>query len=139
MISLEQYVGVHSKSKDWTDERKKNAISLLSVVNKLLGFAIQGGVRLLENPSTHSGVSGQTFGGFRPQDCPQGAPKSSHKEGLAVDIYDPDDKLDTWCKLPDNLALVESCGIYFEHPSSTKGWCHMTIKRPGSGNRWFYP
>ena len=38
------------------------------------------GVSIPDNPATKNGVSGQTFGGFRPQDCPQGASNIRTKE-----------------------------------------------------------
>ena len=137
MITLAQYVGPHSKSPDWDTTCQANAAQLLVACSKLEEYARADGVEFPDNPNTGSGVSGLTFGGFRPQDCPQGAPLSSHKKGLAVDRYDPRNKIDDWCM--KNLAKLEECGIYIEHPSKTPGWSHWTIKRPGSGNRVFYP
>ena len=137
MITLRQYVGPHSDSVDWNVERMANAERLLSACAKLEEMILKDGINLPVNPSTQSGVSGQTMGGFRPQSCTQGAAKSSHKEGLAVDRYDPYGKIDDWCS--SNLDKLVECGIYIEHPSATPGWSHWTIKAPKSGNRVFYP
>ena len=137
MITLQQYVGIHAQSEDWNDERKENASKLLMACSRLEALARGDGVKFPENPATGSGISGQTFGGFRPQSCTQGAAKSSHKAALAVDRYDPQGSIDDWCMA--NLDRLETCGIYIEHPSATPGWSHWTIKAPKSGNRVFYP
>ena len=140
MITLEQYVGPHAESPDWTIARKANAVSLLTACSKLEQLAIADGVEFPVNPATNSQVSGQTFGGFRPQDCPQGSMHSSHKEGLGVDRYDPTNKIDAWCMLNSGKGgKLEQCGIYLEHPSATNKWSHWTTRRPPSGNRVFYP
>lgn len=132
MISIEQYVGKWSDSPDWTDERQANAVAMLNLVNSLLAN-YPNEVKI--NPNTDSQVSGLTFGGFRPQNCPQGAPNSSHKQGMAVDIYDPDDALDSW--LDDDILSIN--GLYREAPKSTPHWCHLTTRAPGSGKRTFLP
>lgn len=137
MISLAQYVGPHANSPDWTTAVISNAEALLSACARLELMARGDGVLFPDNPATGSGVSGQTFGGFRPQNCPIGAARSAHKLGLAVDRYDPDGLIDKWCfESQDRLA---ECGIYIEHPEATKGWSHWSTKAPGSGKRVFYP
>jgi hypothetical protein len=137
MITLEQYVGPHASSPDWTPQRQANARRLLDACINLESLASANGITFPINPATGSGVSGQTFGGFRPQNCTQGAAHSSHKEGLAVDRYDPHGDIDAWCM--ENLDLLEGAGIYIEHPDSTPHWSHWTIKAPNSGRRVFYP
>lgn len=137
MITLAQLVGPHSKSPDWTSARQAKAAILLEACAALETEMVADGVDFPINPATGSGVSGQTFGGFRPQDCPQGAPNSSHKEGQAVDRYDPLNEIDDWCMA--HLDRLEAHGIYIEHPSATNHWSHWTTRRPGSGNRAFYP
>lgn len=137
MITLNEYVGPHRESPDWTPTREQNATKLLAACAALEEEARADGVEFPINPATHSGVSGQTFGGFRPQDCPQGATNSSHKEGQAVDRYDPGNKIDAWCMAHQDRLVVH--GIYIEHPSATPNWSHWTTRRPGSGNRVFYP
>lgn len=137
MITMADYFGKFADHPDATPQVKNNARMLLSAVSELWAVAVADGVWFQTNPATGSNVSGQTYGGFRPQDCPVGAPKSSHKLGLAVDIYDPGSNIDDWCM--NNLDRLESCGIYIEHPSKTVGWSHWTIRAPKSGNRVFHP
>ena len=137
MITFEQYVGIHEHSPDWTAERQLNAVNLLVACARLEELAKEDGVVFPDNPKTGSGVSGDTLGGFRPQDCKIGAAKSSHKEGLAVDRYDPHGHIDSWCMV--NQGKLAECGIYLEHPTKTIGWSHWTIKAPTSRNRVFMP
>lgn len=140
MITVEEYFGPWKDHPDATEERRQNAILLLHACSALEYFARRDGIEFPDNPHTGSGVSGKTYGGFRPQDCPQGAPQSSHKEGLAVDRYDPEDLIDKWCMAHSEAGgLLESCGIYIEHPSATPGWSHWSTRRPKSGKRVFYP
>jgi hypothetical protein len=137
MITLNEYVGPHRASKDWTPAREQNATKLLAACAALEVEMVDDGVVFPTNPATGSGVSGQTFGGFRPQDCPQGAPDSSHKEAQAVDRYDPKNEIDDWIvKHLDRLAFH---GLYIEHPSATSTWSHWTTRAPKSGRRVFYP
>lgn len=135
MITVEQYFGPWSDHPDATDERKANAVALLINVNNLLDEAAADGVTVPVNAATGSQVSGQTLGGFRPQNAAQGSPASSHKQGRGVDIYDPQNKLDAW--LDDDT--LEAFGLYREAPNATKGWCHLTDRAPGSGRRTFSP
>jgi hypothetical protein len=135
MITLEQYVGPHADSPDWTTARQDNAVALLAAVNNLISELSDSGVDFPVNPATGSRVSGQTFGGFRPQSCPQGAPTSSHKQGQGVDLYDPKNAIDD--ALTD--SILESHGLYREAPSATNHWCHLTTRAPGSGKRTFLP
>lgn len=137
MITLEQYVGVHKNSPDWTHERKHNAIKLLDACNKLILLYEGDGNKLPTNPATASFISGKTLGGFRPQNSTVGASKSKHKEGKAVDIFDPLNRLDEWCMA--NLDSLEECSIYIEHPSATNTWSHWQNVPPLSKKRVFYP
>lgn len=137
MITLTQYVGPHRSHPDWTPAREQNATRLLAACCALEVEMARGGVGFPDNPHTKSGVSGQTFGGFRPQDCPQGAPNSNHKEGRGVDRYDPRGEIDAWCMAhQDRLAAH---GIWIEHASATPGWSHWQSVAPKSGNRAYYP
>ena len=137
MITEREYFGTYNKHPDVTQEIRDNARKLLVACTMLEDMAIVDGVMFPDNPATHSGVSGGANGGFRPQKCPVGASLSSHKQGLAVDRYDPRGHIDEWCMA--HLDKLEQCGIYIEHPSATEGWSHWTIKAPRSGNRVFYP
>ena len=138
MITYEEYVGKWAHSADLTDVRVSNITdNLLPVVNAMYEHLVSFGVKFRINPSTGSKISGQTYGGFRPQNCPQGAPHSSHKEGLAVDIYDPENEIDNW--LMDNQEVLKDFGVYIEHPDKTNHWSHWSVKPPGSGKHVFYP
>ena len=133
MISLNEYAGAWLKSADFNDKRKSNAIELLKRVNLLL--ADYGLVPI--NPDTKSQVSGQLWGGFRTQACNIGAPNSAHKQGMAVDVFDPKALLSKW--LTDNPEKLIKVNLYREHPSATLTWSHLTTRPPGSGKRTFYP
>lgn len=137
MMTLDKYFGPWRNHPDATPVRKANAERLIDAANKLIEMAKADGVKFHINQSTDSYVSGSRLGGFRPILSSTGAVRSSHKEGLGVDIYDPHDEIDKWCM--DNTDKLESCGIYLEHPDYTVGWSHWQIRRPGSGNRIFYP
>lgn len=135
MITLSEYVGPHGQSPDWTQECIDSAEELLLWVNALAAYLESQGVVLPTNPATGSRISGKTFGGFRPQSCPQGAPSSSHKTGKGIDLYDPHNGIDN--AITD--ARLAKFSLYREHPDSTKGWCHLTTRAPGSGRRTFLP
>ena len=79
--------------------------------------------------------------GWRPPSVnaatPGAAPRSKHMTGHAIDISDPEGDLDEWClEHPDVLQTI---GLWMEHPSATKGWCHVQVLPPKSGKRCFYP
>jgi hypothetical protein len=137
MITITQYVGTHASSPDWTPERQANAKKLLQQCALLELAMTDDGIEFPDNPKTGNGVSGETFGGFRPQDCPIGAPNSSHKEGMAVDRYDHSGAIDSWCVA--HQTILKTYGIYIESPSATPGWSHWTIRAPGSGHQVFIP
>jgi hypothetical protein len=137
MITIGEYVGVWAGSVDWTPDKQREAKILLERVNNLLKeYETQGGI-LQVNQKTKSQVSGETYGGFRPLSCPIGAPKSSHKLGMAVDVYDPMNLLDMW--IDRNSKVLDEFDLYREHPSATQHWCHLSTKAPGSGKRTFFP
>lgn len=79
--------------------------------------------------------------GWRPPDVnantPGAAKFSKHMLGLACDLEDHEGDLDEWCL--DNLQVLERIGLWLEHPSATKGWCHVQTIPPKSRNRIFYP
>lgn len=137
MLTLTQYFGKYAQHKDVTAERLANAERLVMAVNRLHQLMVIGGVTFPINPLTGSIVGGETLGGFRPQDCPIGAPASAHKQGLAVDIYDPKGEIDGW--LISHQLGLKPYGLYFEHPATTPRWSHWTVRAPKSGRRFFYP
>ena len=120
-----------------TDELKANAQVTVDRVNALLSAAKQAGVTLQDHPDNHSLVSS----GWRPPRVNAltagAAPKSKHMTCQALDVYDPDGDLDDWCM--DHLDQLEAIGLWLEHPSATKGWCHLQTLPPRSGKRVFYP
>lgn len=136
-LTIEEYFGPWINTADATTCVKEDAEELVSAVNNMIGIAASDGVEFSINPSTKSIVSGQIYGGFRPQSCTQGAKNSSHKQGMAVDLYDPEGKIDEWCM--SNQDALKKCGIYIEHPDYTQGWSHWSIKAPKSGHTVFIP
>lgn len=68
---------------------------------------------------------------------PGAAPRSKHMTGKAIDISDPEGDIDQWCL--DHPDVMEELELWQEHPSATKGWCHVQIVPPKSGRRVFYP
>jgi hypothetical protein len=116
-------------------EHRANAEILLVRINALLLDLVNHPTCDLEiNPKTGSLISGTRNGGWRPPDCPEGAPNSSHKQGRGVDIYDADGDLDNTL----NDALLEKYDLYREHPAQTHTWLHLTDRSPPSGKRTFY-
>lgn len=79
--------------------------------------------------------------GYRtPEDQARINPKALHSKHLscqAIDLSDPDGKLDDFClKNQDVLAKI---GLWLEDPKSTPGWTHVQVVAPGSGHRVFIP
>ena len=135
MISILEYFGKWIDHVAVDEEVMENAAELLERVDKLMALAIADGVDLPINHATNSQVSGIEYGGFRPPECPQGRPLSSHKRGQGVDVYDPKNKLDDWL----NDDILKDCDLYREHPEDTQHWCHLTTRAPGSKKRTFKP
>ena len=137
IISIPDYFGIHADSPDVTAEVMAAAMEFLPLVNDLLQVCIDGGVVLEINPRTKTYIAGETYGGFRPQSCPQGAPASSHKVGRGIDIYDPENELDGFLML--HQKLLKDRGLFIENPDATIHWCHLTNRPPNSGKTVFNP
>ena len=137
IISIPDYFGIHADSPDVTAEVIAAAMDFLPLVNGLLQVCIDGGVVLEVNPRTKTYIAGETYGGFRPQSCPQGAPASSHKVGRGVDIYDPENELDGFLML--HQKLLKDRELFIEAPESTPRWTHITNRPPNSGKTVFNP
>lgn len=118
---------------------RRNAETTVELANKLLTLAKVAGVTLETNPRTKTIVSS----GWRPPGVnaavPGAAAKSKHMTGQAIDLYDPDGDLDDWCMSEDGQKVLADLGLWLEHPSATKGWCHVQTVPPRSGRRVFYP
>lgn len=136
MITIAQMFQGKMKSPDANEERIKNAEVLLSKVNNLL-LDIEYSPPTCPNTSCQisGSLHGSGDGGFRLQNSKTGAAHSSHKEGQAVDIFDPKGYLDRM--IDDELLLQYD--LYRESPSATPGWCHLTTRAPRSGRRTFQP
>lgn len=132
MINITQYF--QAKPHNMTHEIA--ALDLLGRVNDLLE---ELNYEPPYCPNTGAQISGSKGGagdgGFRLSTSTTGAGGSSHKDAKGIDIYDPIDHLDSI--LTD--SLLERHGLYREHPSKTKTWCHLSTRAPKSGRRTFYP
>lgn len=137
IITLDQYLGPYKGHPDFTKDREKNAIEWLRRINILLSHLAADGVPLRVNPKTGTLISGDGNGGFRPQLCPVGAKLSNHKEAKSGDLSDPTGIIDIWCLC--NEKVLESIGLWLEHPLKTDGWCHAQTVAPGSGRRYYFP
>lgn len=120
-----------------TQEIDANASVTVERVNHLLAIAQQDGILIEDNPKTGAPVSS----GWRPSGINRATPgaaiRSKHLTAQACDIFDPDGDLDDWCM--DHLEILERLELWLEHPSATKGWCHLQTVAPRSGKRVFYP
>lgn len=120
---------------DLTPEIVRNAGHLLRRVNNLI--VLMHGIDIETHPVTGSPITS----GWRPPTINAGiknaAPRSKHMNGNAVDLYDPDGEIDGWCL--EHLDFLAEAGLWLEHPSATKGWCHLQQVPPKSGRRVFYP
>jgi len=108
-----------------TFELLENAIDTVEKVNSLL---------------IQFGEDRKITSGYRPaavNAAVGGARKSNHMLCKACDLEDSNGKLDDWCM--NNLNILAEIGLWLEHPSATKGWCHVQTVPPRSGNRVFKP
>jgi hypothetical protein len=137
LFTLEEYFAGYPNHPDITKEVKGNATKLITACTALSASVKLAGIQFKINPGTGTVLSGVKNGGFRPQSCTVGTPKSSHKQGLAVDIFDPHEDIDNWCMKHQNE--LQKYGIYMEDPKHTPHWSHWTIKSPASGKRVFIP
>lgn len=134
MISRDDYFMGRDKryAHDLTADIERNAEDLLKRVNALLAeYRFDTG----DTDQLH------VNSGWRPPAVnvatPNAAPRSHHMTGRAIDIGDPEGALDEWCLThPDTLRRL---GLYQEHPSATKSWCHLQSIAPRSGRLVFYP
>ena len=134
MITLEDYLNkwkvnyshVKVLPDELTSELQGNAQVTVDKVNQLL--------------LTFGEERGLTSG-WRPlsvnRAVPGAALYSNHTKCRAADLADPLGDLDEWAL--DNPLVLEDLGLWLEHPSATKGWCHVQTVPPKSGKRVFYP
>ena len=107
------------KSPELTPEVITNATKLLEKINAFLKELGIGKVTVSS--------------GFRPSAVnaaiPNAAKASLHTQGLAIDISDPDQKLDALIDSRDDLK--KKYGIWQEDPSATPNWTHLDLKARG--------
>lgn len=108
-----------------TEEHAKNATDLSDRVNRLFADQEMAGFGPIEIND-----------GYRDESCTYGAARSSHKEGRAIDIRDPKQRLGV--HLVANQHLLERYGLWLESPKYTRTWCHLQ-SRPVRGRRVFIP
>ncbi len=110
---------------------RDNATFLLTHVNRLMRqFGQNRRVLLGFAPTPDRIFDAEQYMAFLP---------SRHQTAEAVDLADPEGDLDQW--LLDNQKLLESCGLWVEHPATTRGHCHLQCAPPkgGTRRRVFYP
>lgn len=116
-----------------TDALEANAEETIGKVNRLLAMMVDDGAL----PAAHTHVNS----GWRPKtinaNTPGAAKKSNHITCQAVDLADVDGVIRYWCM--QHLDVLETLGLWMEHPAATKGWCHLQTVPPRSGHRVFYP
>ena len=140
MISIQQYFGTRIDNPEVTEEKLENARILLERVNALLDEAFGvAGILVLNDPDTGTQISGskggEGGGGFRLSNATTGKPASAHKLAMAVDVFDPENKLDDWI----TREILIKHGLYREARQWTLGWCHLQTRPPRSLMRSFNP
>lgn len=129
-VTPEQYYAGYENDPDANDERRAATAEFLPRLNGLMGEAEADGLVFHVNPATGCYISGNGHGAFRNQACTIGAPKSTHKRGVACDIYDPHRDFARWCwNHRDRLAAY---GLHMEDPHWTSTWCHLQGVPPGN-------
>ena len=145
-ITLSQYYfgrEFHPVYKDeLTPAHRANAAITISRLNQVMAAMREGKVVIEWSPLSPKNIAVSPLNsGWRPLAVniitPKAAKFSQHVECCAGDLYDPEGELDDWCM--SNQAVLERIGLWLEHPSATKGWCHLQIVPPKSGRRVFYP
>ena len=120
-------------------EIRQEAERTVECVNKLLRGLSAASVETPRSPRTGSVLTS----GWRPPEVneaiPGAAPRSHHIWGRAADIYDPEGEIDDYLMTTEGQELLTKLGLWMEHPSATKGWCHVQTRPPRSGRRVFYP
>ena len=119
MITIKDYLTASGKYPDRehhpevTPQLLENATKLLIAVNSLLDDL---GI-----------FTAKVSSGFRPSDVnaatPGSAKKSAHLSGLAIDLEDPDGKLDELISMCD--PLKKKYGLWQEDPAKTVHWAHI--------------
>lgn len=122
IISIEDYYKGREVefAGELTQEMKNNAVRLLSIVNNIIR-EISG--RL---PNFQWDVTS----GWRPPSINMklgGKPKSNHIMCRAIDISDPQGRLDAFFVANEGVLRKHGCAI--EHPDDTPNWCHIQDRK----------
>lgn len=62
---------------------------------------------------------------------------SLHLIGAAADVADRDGCLAAF--VHSNIPMLEELGLWIEDTTRTRGWVHLQLRPPVSGNRFFTP
>lgn len=134
---MDDYLMGRQKLYDCHEDIRENAAETVAKVNSLLAVLEAEKVPLEAHPKTLTIITS----GWRPPQINRqikgAAPKSKHMTGQACDLYDPEGLIDEY--LLEHPAALLSLGLYMEHPSATKSWCHVQTVGPKSGRRIFFP
>lgn len=140
MITVEQYFMGRDKAypKECSPDIRENAGKTIELVNRLLEFAAQDGVRPGINPETRNFVSsGWRPGAVNDATCNASA-TSKHISARACDLRDTADRaLARWCM--NNLDALTKIGLWMEDPQWTPTWVHLQTIAPNSGMRVYRP
>lgn len=132
MITMNELLMGRQTFDQLTPEQQKNATELLRRINIIRAaygkpMKVNDGIR-------------------RQQDTPKnGAAKSKHLIGAAIDIDDDDaGTLWKWLMKPEQMKLLKETGLWLEHGCYTHNkqfgtWVHFQSIAPGSGKRIFVP
>jgi len=132
MISMNEILMGRCKLEDLDSETQKNLNILLERINKL---------------RTVYGKPLKVNDGYRrPQDTPpNGATKSKHLLGQAIDLDDDDvGSFWFWLMKPEQMKMLKDIGLWLEHGNYTHNkkygtWVHLQIVSPLSKKRIFIP
>ena len=140
MISMEELLGREYELSNLPQDHQDALAILLERANKIRSsyaspMTVSSGYRSMDDHlriyREKAAKEGKVF------DETQVPKKSKHLFGQAVDIYDPDKKLQKWCK--DNETFLVETGVWIESFSATPNWVHFQIIAPGSGSLYFMP
>lgn len=124
-----------AKLEDQDDAIQSNLKELLEKINKIRALygkpmVVTSGLRTMEDHLRIYKEKGITDKSKIPM-------KSKHLSGQSVDISDPKQELQKWCK--ENEKALQDIGLWMEDFQYTKTWCHFQVVPPKSGKRWFIP
>lgn len=124
--------------RECTAEIMTNAAKTVAAVNSLLAV-LEAEQVPLETNRLNSIINS----GWRPPQVngqiTNAAPRSKHMTAQACDLYDPEGLIDDYLASEAGQRVLVAQRLFMEHPSATKGWCHVQTEAPRSGRRIFYP